>query len=414
MKTWKHKSATWNRARWPLLTAGVAFIVIVAGIVYPAGLRFVGVDAIVPAFIDLVAILAAGEASQLGWDVYVPNTLDPMNRPHVYGPWWLVLGHLGLVRADSWWLGSLLILSFLGVGAAVLAPKNRRSTVLALLFLAAPSTLLAMERGNNDLVIFLLLATAVWLVTRTSKMGIAGGGALMVIAAALKLYPVVALPALAARKVSRRCAWWIVGATAAVCAWVLLDSLDVYQRVAEIAPKPLTIFAYGFSLSVFMLREFSSQGWFMLLGAGPLIVFSIWICWHRRREWWSLIPISGFTAGCYVAGGIAWAFCYFGTINFAYRLILLILPARLLLCRDSSKTGGNAFSRFQLFVALALCWTPFSKQHLLVLDADGRFYGGTFVLWISLGLEYALALVISGTLLLAISAWGWRRLKKAE
>jgi len=409
MKSLQEKSIMWDRIRWPLLAAGVALIVIVAGIVFPACLRVLGVHAMVPTFIDLVAILAAGEANQLGWDVYVVNSLDPLNRPHVYGPWWLFLGHLGFVRADSWWMGSLLIVAFLGVGAAVLAPRNCRTVVLALLLLASPPALLAMERGNNDLVIFLLLATAVWLVTRTAKVGIVAGGALMVVAAALKLYPLVALPALAARKVSRRCAWWVVGGTAVVCAWVLLDSLDIYHRVAEIAPKPLTIFAYGFSLSVFMLSEFSSQGWYLLIGGGPLIALSVWICWRWRRDWWSLIPISGFTAGCYVAGGISWAFCYFGTINFAYRMILLLLPARLWLSKKNSPKGGHVVCRFQLITAVALGWTPLVKEHLFVVGPDDRFYGGSYELWMFLGLEYALALVISGTLVFAIVGWAWRR-----
>jgi len=100
MKSLQEKSIMWDRIRWPLLAAGVALIVIVAGIVFPACLRVLGVHAMVPTFIDLVAILAAGEANQLGWDVYVVNSLDPLNRPHVYGPWWLFLGHLGFVRAD--------------------------------------------------------------------------------------------------------------------------------------------------------------------------------------------------------------------------------------------------------------------------------------------------------------------------
>jgi hypothetical protein len=286
--------------------------------------------------------------------------------------------------------------------------------VLAITLLASPPVILAMERGNNDLVIFLLLAASVWLVTRGARAGIVGGGALMVIAAALKLYPLVALPALAARKVSRRCAWWVVGGTAAVCAWVLLDSLDVYQRVAEMAPNPLTIFAYGFGLSLYMLREFSSQGQYLLIGGGPLIGVAAWICWRWRRDWWSLLPLSGFTTACYVAGGLAWAFCYFGTSNFAYRMVLLLLPARLWLAGENSNAGGRVIRRFQLAVTTALCWTPCVKDHLLVLDADGQFYGGTYWLWLALGLEYALALVISGTLGFAILGWGWRRMTKSE
>ena len=98
------KKNGWQTGRWGLLTAGVVMLAFLGGIVWPDVFRLSGVNAIAPIFSDLIAILAAGEADQMGRDVFKHNPLDPFNRPHVYGPWWLVVGDLGLVRADARWL----------------------------------------------------------------------------------------------------------------------------------------------------------------------------------------------------------------------------------------------------------------------------------------------------------------------
>ena len=402
---------SWRKVRWRVMVAGIVLAVIVWGIAQPVFLRSLGVDAINPIFSDLIAILAAGEADQLGWDVFANNPLDPLNRPHVYGPWWLVVGHLGLVRADAWWLGLMLLGGFLVVAVLVLNPRNARTAVMAVFLLASPPVLLAMERGNNDLIIFLLFVSAVWLLTRQARAGMVAGAGLLVLAAALKLYPLVALPALAVRSVSRRVVLWLVAGTATLCLLVVIESLDVYRKVAEIAPEPITIFAYGAKLSVLMLRGFPAERLNMLVGGIPLILIALGIGWRWRCEFWNMVPTTGFTAGCFVAGALAWILCYVSTTSFPYRLILLLLPARLWLARENAGIRSVAV-RFQLVITMLLFWTPFSKHHLLRLNADDRLGGGSTFIWMTLGLEYALALVVSGMLGFALIGWAWRRFKK--
>jgi hypothetical protein len=93
--------------------------------------------------------------------------------------------------------------------------------VIALGLMVSPPVFLAMERCNNDLLMFLLLVSAAWLVTSRYRAGMIAGGGMIVLAAALKLYPLVTLPSLAVRAASRRCVIWLVSGTAVVCALVL-------------------------------------------------------------------------------------------------------------------------------------------------------------------------------------------------
>jgi len=394
--------------RWGWLLGAATVAGFLASIVQPKLFWEMGIIVMYPTFSDLIAILAAGEADQLGWDVYANNPLDPYNRPHVYGPWWLVVGKMGLVRADAWWLGLLIIGIFIVTAAAVLRPRNGRTLVLALGLIISPPVFLALERCNNDLVIFLLLVAAVWLVTRPMRAGMIAGGGLIVLASALKLYPLVALPALAVRAVSRRCVFWLMVGTGVVCALVVLDSLSVYQKVMEIAPEPITIFAYGAKLILHVLQAFPLERINIYYGGVPIILVSLWVSWRWRREFWQLIPTTGFTAGCFVAGALAWLLCYMSTTSFPYRLLLLLLPARLWLEREGSGQANMAV-RFQLGATLWFFWTLCSKHHLLVLNKAGRFYGGSPFVWMTFGFEFALGLVISGTLAFALVGWAWRR-----
>jgi len=403
-----HDSKT-HQLRWTLLLFAFGLAVISTGLIHPISMRSVGVYTMDPPFLDTVAILAAGEAHHAGLDAYKNNVLDPMNRPHVYGPWWLGVGSLGLVRADAGWLGILLLLAFLGVGATVLAPRTLRSAGLATLLLASPPALLAMERGNNDLIVFLLLAGAAWLVTRPSWLATIPAVGLIVTAAVLKLYPVAAIPALAARcGATRKAGWLLAGATGAIAA-IVLSSWDVYYRVTQVAPEPITIFSYGWKLAVTLFLVVPQERLWLVIGATIVGGLSGWIFWRHRRDFWTMLPATGFTTSCYVAGALCWGLCYVSTISFPYRLVLFILPARYLLERESVGAATVAH-RFQLVAMLLLLWTPWFKQHLLILRADERVYGGPAYVWMALGAEQGLAFVISAAFGLGLLGWATRRL----
>jgi len=409
MNFFSKDSKFWQEQRWPLLVGVVVMLVFAAGVVFPGLFLALGVNAIHPIFIDLIAILAAGEAAQQGWDVYASNPLDPLGRPHVYGPWWLVTGMVGLLRVDAWWLGLLLAVIFVATAVKVLAPRNLRTTFIAILLLVSQPVLLAIERGNNDLIIFLLLTAAVWLVTRISWVSSLLAAALVILAAALKLYPVAALPALAARATTRGRMLLLVVGTGLVCGGIILSSLAVYQRVAELAPEPLTVFGYGLKLSYYLLPEIAWKRYWMLSGAIPVLLFFFWSCWRKRREFWNLVPTTGFTAGCYVAGAICWCLCYAATINYSYRMLLLLLPARLWLQREGTAKAGYVV-RLQWISVLLLFWTPRVIDYLLILNKEDRYFDGPPFSWAVVGIEQALAAGVTITLLWALVGWGWRRL----
>jgi hypothetical protein len=82
---------------------------------------------------------------------------DALGRPHAYSPVWLAIvpGALG-VRATGW-VGASLDLLFLLSLVAVLRPRTAKELLILGLAAVSPMTVCALERANNDLVVFLLV-----------------------------------------------------------------------------------------------------------------------------------------------------------------------------------------------------------------------------------------------------------------
>ena len=61
-------------------------------------------------------------------DPFVPSSLDPNRRPHVYSEWWLALGDLGLGRKDVFWLGTVLVAVLIANVVAMVRPRTWRES----------------------------------------------------------------------------------------------------------------------------------------------------------------------------------------------------------------------------------------------------------------------------------------------
>lgn len=405
--------ALWLRWRWTA-ACGAAVLVGLTGLLAHGGLwEWLGVYHLKPYFADLAAVLAAGQAQVAGRDIYQPNPFDPFNRPHVYGPLWLVTGPLGLTAGDAVWLGALLGLAFLLVAVGLAAPRTPAAAWVTGAILLSPPVLLGLERANNDLVIFLLLAAAGGLATAGTRLRPALGGALLVLAAALKYYPLVAVPALAARPGRLR----VLAAAGVVCGG-LFGALwwaqhEDFSRALAIAPRPTTVFAYGFSLLPFGWEHLAGHRVALLVGFALGAGLALALLWPRRRALWTLLPLHGGRAFCAVAGGGAWLLCYFANTNYPYRavLLLLVVPCWLARAGDAGEPGPARLGRSLCALLLAALWLAapkfwWSEVYLskgAAAAGAGHWLVGVF------GFEQMLWLFLTVALGVSLAGWAWRR-----
>ncbi|WP_217429543.1 hypothetical protein, partial [Sphingomonas bacterium] len=163
-----------------------------------------GVDVFDFPFLDTETMLSGARCLRAGIDIYVSNPCDTLGRIYDYSPLWMLVAHLPVTLA--WGAPAGLIVALAYIGSLLLLPEARtaRHTVAIALGAVSSVAVFAVERGNNDLLLFLLAGAAATLACRSPRARLLGYG-LALLAGLLKYFP-LALLALAAREPPRRAA----------------------------------------------------------------------------------------------------------------------------------------------------------------------------------------------------------------
>lgn len=398
----------WQRWRWTAAAAAAVLVGLTGLAAHGELWDWLGVLHMKPYFADLAAVLAAGQAKMAGRDVYLPNDFDPFRRPHVYGPLWLVTGPLGLTAGDALWLGALLALAFLFVALVLAAPRTPAAAALTVAVLLSPPVLLGVERGNNDLIIFLLVAAAGWAVARQSAARQAAGAGLLVLAAALKYYPLAAVPALAARPGRIRTLAALGVTCGLVFAALFWWQREDFSRAMAITPRPTTIFAYGFSILGYSWTSLAMHRFWHVAGFLVGVALAAGALWPARRSLLGSIPLLGGRAFCAAAGAAMWVFCYFANMNYPYRTVLLLLVLPCWLPRSGDAEPARV--RVGLLFAVAL-WLAMPKSLWADLYQMGGPGAGRAASWLVgvYGVEQALWLALTLATGAMLGGWAWRR-----
>lgn len=406
----------WLRWRWTLV-CGAAVSLALVGLVANGNLwELLGVFHMRPYFADLAAILAAGQAQEAGLNIYESNPYDPFGRPHVYGPLWLLTGKLGWVASDAWWLGLLLNGIFLVVALGLLAPRNPRTALVVSLVLLSPPILLAIERANNDLIVFVLLAVGALAASRPGPARGFIGGSLIVLSAALKFYSLVALPGLFARKGSLRLAAVLAATGIAVFTAHWWLHREAFAQAMSISPRPSTIFAYGLPLLPVAWELAPNHRVWMMIGGLVGGFSAVGLLWGHRSELWHSLPVIGGRTIAAVAGGMSWMFCFFATTNFPYRavLLLLVLPWWLSLGSNESAAPGSRLGRRLCALFVGALWLAAPKYWFagISLGLDEQADRGAKWLMLIVGVDQMLWLVLTLAIGVGLTGWAWRRWRR--
>jgi len=394
-----------GRLRW---TVGLAAAVLALGFAAAQGWWTWGLTdmfAFKPPYADTVAILAAGEARHAGADIYaIPNPYDPLGRPHVYGPGWLLTGTLGLTTHDAVWLGPLLAVLFTLTAALLLRPGGWREAGMGLLLLCSPPVMLGISRGNNDLFIFLLLAAAAVLLVEPRRFAAAAGCAAVALAAVLKLYPFAALPAIALAAKRRSVGIVRFGVTLAVCLLVVWSERADFQQAMHLAPDPRTTMAYGVKVLALTWADLAGMRTVVSLGWGVGLLLPLLTLLPCRKALWRAVTGDALTRVAFVLGASCWLFCFIAVRSFPYRFVLLILPARFWL--ERSEGTQAAAGRRQLFWWLIVAWfDPVKMAWAARARLDPTMHSTDWTVFEAIiGVEQGITLVLSAALLVTVAS----------
>ena len=194
-----------------------------------------------PPFADTRVITAGYECSLLGYNVFLSNPCNyiTVNYPHI----WITLASLGNLNQNSTIpIGIFLSFSFFSSFFLSISRINMLEVFIYSSLFYSPSILLALERGNSDLIIFTLLATTMVLIRNSAYMKRLVGYVIILLASILKLYPVFAfISVFKERKKMALPLFLLLGIFFAIyCGFIFKD----IQVINQITPRP-TYFGYG-------------------------------------------------------------------------------------------------------------------------------------------------------------------------
>ncbi|MBI2813916.1 MAG: hypothetical protein HYX71_06500 [Opitutae bacterium] len=364
--------------RLPLWVAAVVLTVWWACFQFPAMWVATGIGEANRPFMDLYGILAACDAARAGVDPFLPNNFDPYHRPHVYTTWWLELGRLGLTRADTRWLGAALLGVVLVTAMVMARPRNWSEGVALALLLLSPAFLMAVNRANNDLVVFVLISMGLLCFRSERWTARAAGVGLFAVSAVLKYYPLVTLVALLGIR-SRRGFIASLGlyGLVLVLAWPGLE--PGLKSAARFIARPEWLYAYGAPVLLRNLGLTGTIGWLV-----PAGLMALWAGAGAWRKWTpgarAETPVGQNAEREFVLGAAMVLGLFFIGSSYVYKLVFAVwLLPWLWLKRGDSIDGPRA--RRILVLLLAVVWFEGVIAVLLnlLVGPHSRLLAGTWL-----------------------------------
>ncbi|WP_238321957.1 hypothetical protein [Komagataeibacter europaeus] len=320
-------------------------------------------------FVDTDTVLSAIRCINRGVDVYVSNPCDVLERVYDYSPLWTVLAEFPMTPA---WLPPI----GMGVDIAfflslLLLPVGRswRNTRWIAAGIVSSATLFAVERGNNDLVLFVLAVCAATLVCRSGACRLLAYG-FALLAGLLKYYPMT-LMLIATRERPGRFVAVGVASVVAVAVFAAVTWHDLVRALALIPTGSYFEDMFGSvtlggglaerlglpAIAVKIIRLVLS---IVAIGTGVRLG-------TRSHERGVLTVLNERERSFLLVGGLLVLSCFFTAQNIGYRAVhlILVLPA-LSVLRDTS--GMRPF-RYALPLAIGLLWSGAWYHDIMAVDA---------------------------------------------
>ena len=209
--------------------------------------KLFGVPAFFPRFADTRVITSGWDCARKGYDVLKTNPCDPWARPMNYPRLWTLPSHVGLGAGATAYVALAMIVAFLVATYFLMGRISVRMAIYYLLCLVSFPVLLLIERGNNDMLVFALLVATAGALAWLNRPGIGIAVALILLATALKLYPIAAAHALFLRLRGRE-QWLAVGVVGVAAIYALVTRQDLAFIQAS-TPRPAAL-GYGINVPI--------------------------------------------------------------------------------------------------------------------------------------------------------------------
>ena len=323
------------------------------------GIENMLVDGVAMEFADLHGVISASDCYRMGVDVYISNPCDQWNRVHAYGSPWLGLSSFGIDGGDLISLAVMLDALFLIVAFVIINPGNMAESVATCALILSPAVVMAFERANVDLLLFVGICFAGVLAAR-SRVLVAQLFAAFVIAWAtiLKIYPLFTFFALVVRRTSFGHMLWVtILFVSMVTIWYYFHPLEL-EYIFAANPKPHGSWVFGGGELFYLLFDSDNYGAILVVAT----IISILAGYFYSRKLSDLGEISKQNTNLYLMGLSVLAATFYFTNNYDYRCIffLMCLPALLKMrTQQSMNEQTRLIANSSIILAVLAFWADF-------------------------------------------------------
>ncbi len=311
--------------------------------------RWLGVPSGPFLFFDTHNLTAAGECLQRGLDPFLANPCDFHGRPWNYSRVWLALGRLGMDLSWTFWLGAASVVGFLTAVYFLVGRLTAGQGVVLAAALCSPAAMFAVEHGQADLIVFTLVVGAVLLWRAGRPILRAASPLLVLLAAILKLFPLVGLGAYVLAR-HRKAASVATAALAGFAVYALL-TLEDLRAIATRAPQG-EYHSYGARILLARLYQaLVGERWaggplakqLLVVAAVSLGIALVWLLWRNRRwlPWEDPAEMVDWRLLSFHLGALLYLGSFAVANNWDYRLIFLLLTLPQLFAWIGSPGSGR-------------------------------------------------------------------------
>jgi hypothetical protein len=233
------------------------------------------------------------------------------------------------------WIGTAMIATWLAAWAIACGRITAWQGCLVGALTCSPVVLLALERGNTDLIIFCLVVLAIWLLGRER---IIGGWTALLIATTLKLFPLFGFVALL--RLNWRRAWpWLAAGALASSIMIAIQSEQIRGVLRETPPGG--IYSYGAIVwvevtNLIFANKTGTVGAFDYLRIPSLacaaaLIVTAFSAGTRRRSTPPIHSADRAALDYFRAGASIFIATFLFGSHFVYRLVFLLLSVPWLL-----------------------------------------------------------------------------------
>ncbi|RBJ81367.1 hypothetical protein C3L29_017015 [Pseudomonas sp. MWU12-2534b] len=303
----------------------VALIIFLCFVYYDELWSALGVQVVKPIFNDSRVITAGAESYYQGFDPLVNNPMmwskNPMNYPRV----WHSLFYFGLNQNHTNIIGYLMLASYLvAVFTLLKTSKNLQTNLLITCCAISPAAMLGIERGNIDLLIFLLvIASAAYVNKRPLITAL-----LIASSTVLKIFPFFCLPIIIFSSTKKNLTKIFITATLLCIAYFIITYQDLIL-ISNATPRAGDL-SYGRSVFANRLKgnipivfsiyvDIIINSFFILASACSYLISKKLLQINQQE----LNSLEG--KGFFLAGALIYVGTFFIGNNWDYRLIFLML-----------------------------------------------------------------------------------------